>query len=534
MISPITREAFIRDLTQAILKMDDLDRFLNLLTEMSTQIFGVKWATLSLLNEASGQYSLKATFRNAEEPGEVGHIDNPDAWLKDRQRIVSSRLLDEFGPRMAPELREELNKTDTFISLPLYAGEQLIGILNLGPKETSEAFNEKDVKTISELTGLMSTVIYQAVGYHNAKEQNLHNRNIIDNLVSGIIAIDPEDKITVFNRAAERILKYSADQVLGKDIRMLQANLGTLLLDTLHQGKSYRREELYILPENTLIGVSTSQFYNSKGRLLGACMVFSSLAEIKKQQITNQQQNLNAYWSNVANSLAHEVKNSIMATKVYTEMFPQKYEDAEFRWSLYATLKRDMEKLDEFSEKMLDYAETQQMLIQPCQMDKVMDAAINSAFQEKNVREITFEKRYGSNLKAIPGDYHKLKEAFGHIIRNALEAMGKTGKLTISIEQESGPEMLTYNLPEMVKQLPQTEIMVVKITDTGCGISPESMPYLFDPFFTTKTARTGLGLASARKIIAKHKGIIKAESKAGEGATFWVCLPNFLESWQQG
>ena len=89
-----------------------------------------------------------------------------------------------------------------------------------------------------------------------------------------------EDKITVFNRAAERILNLKADQALGKDIHILQANLVNLLLDTLHNGKSYRRQELYILPEETLIGVSTSQFYDAKGKLLGACMFFSNLVKI--------------------------------------------------------------------------------------------------------------------------------------------------------------------------------------------------------------------------------------------------------------
>ena len=524
----VARRNFMRKLAQVILKMDDLDRFLNSLTEMAAEVFEVKWVTLSLLDEASGQYTLKASSPKGEVIGQDRKIANRDSavsWLRDRQKILSRRLLDEFGSQMAPELRDELNKTDTFVSMPLFVSKRLIGVLNLGAKDSNEHFTKEDLNLLSELEELIAATVNQAVYHHKIAEQRLHHQNILDNLVSGIIAIDPEEKITVFNRAAEKILKFKSEEVLDKDVRILQANLANLLLDTLHKGKPYHREELYVLPENTLIGVSTSQFYDAKGELLGACMVFSNLVEIKKKQRLERRKNLDIYWSNLANSLAHEVKNSIVATKIFTEMFPEKYEDAEFKGNLYSTLKRDMEKLDKFSDKILNFAQSQELIIQSCQIDELIDAAINSALQDKDFGEITFKKKYTENLKPLPGDYHQLKEAFTEVISNALEAMGGKGKLSISITQENNPKMLTHNLPEAIEELPAAEAIVVKITNTGCGILPKDLPYLFDPFFTTKEARSGLGLASARKIIERHRGIIRAESKPGEGSTFWICLP---------
>ena len=526
----VAKQDFMKKFAQVILKMDDLDKFLSSLTQMVAEAFEVVWATLSLRDEDLGKYILKASsqrMQDVEENIEAARIDDADSWLKERQRILSRRLLDEIGSQMAPELKNELNKPDTFVSMPLFAGEQLIGVLNLGAKADNEDFSKEELELLSELAQLFAPIVERALHHHRIKEQRLHYQNILDNLVSGIVAIDPEDKITVFNRTAERILKYRAEQqVLGKDARILQANLANLLLDTLHKGKSYRREELLILPENTLIGVSTSQFYDARGKLLGACMVFSALSEIKRRERATRQQDLDNYWSNVANSLAQEVKNSIVATKVYAEMFPKKYEDAEFRWNLYSTLRRDMGKLDNFTEKVLNFAQTQQLSMQSCEIDKVVDAAINSALQDRDIGEIAFEKRYSQNLASLKGDYHQLKGAFAQIINNALEAMGKKGTLSISIEEESSPQMLTYNLSEaVVKELPVGSIVVVKITDSGCGISAQDMPHLFDPFFTTKEARTGLGLASARKVIQRHQGAIRAESKSSEGSTFWIVLP---------
>ena len=525
MNAQVARGHFIKKLTPIMLKIGDLDNFLNSLTEMMAEVFAAGWATLSLLDETTGQYVFKASSRREQSgsPDELLGVDSSGSWLKERQKILSQRLLDEFGPQMAPELKDQLYKTE--VSMPLFAGDKLIGVLNLGARVDGGEFAKEDLESLGELAGLLAAIINQAVEHDNLSEQKLHHQNILDNLVSAIVAVGPEGKITVFNRAAERILKFKAEQMLGKDVRKLQANLANLLLDTLHKGKSVRRQELYILPQNTLIGVSTSQFYDAKGKLLGACMVFSSIAEIKKKERLTRQQNLNTYWSNVANSLAHEVKNSIVATKVFTEMFPKKYEDAEFRWNLYSTLKRDMEKLDNFTEKVLNFAQAQEIASQPYGIDKVMNMAIEAALQNRDIGEVTFEKRYSQQLPSLSGDYHQLKEAFAQIISNALEAMGKIGRLSISIDRESGPEMLTYNLPQAVAELPKGEIVVVKISDTGCGIPAEHLANLFDPFFTTKDGRSGLGLAFARKIVERHSGIIRVESKQGEGSTVWVCLP---------
>jgi signal transduction histidine kinase len=519
-----------RKLAQAVLQLGDLDAFLNSLLKILADSFGVSRITLSLLDEARGQYRPKASFPKDNGRSSAGIISKNN-WLQQRQRVVSLRLLDEFGCQMSPELKRELTDPGTFVSLPLFAGEELVAILNLGPKVNRADFSKKDLNIFSELTELLAALIHQAVSHHNLREQKLHQQRILDNLVSGIIAVDPANKITVFNRAAERILKVKSAQVLGKDVHLLQANLVNLLLDTLHKGKSYHREELRVLPENTLIGVSTSQFYGARGRLFGACMIFNNLTVVKKKERASRQENLNAYWSNVASSLANKVKDSIVAAKVFTEMFPQKYDDAEFRWSLYSALKRDMQKLDNFSEKLLNFTRKPQLLIQPCRMDELIDAAVKSALKARGVGKITLEKRYADDITAISGDYHQLQEAFTCIIRNALEVMGKKGKLTISIEEETGPEMLTYSLPEAVNELPAGDIIVVKITDTGYGILPEDLPYLFDPFFTRKEASAGLGLSYARKIVEMHRGTIRAESKAGKGSTFWVCLPvtNIME-----
>ena len=102
----------------------------------------------------------------------------------------------------------------------------------------------------------------------------------------------------------------------------------------------------------------------------------------------------------------------------------------------------------------------------------------------------------------------EINQVWTNLIHNALQAMGRTGTLTIGLREEAG-----YAL--------------ISIGDTGCGIPPELREKIFDPFFTTKPAGegTGLGLDIVRKIVEKHGGRIAIESEVGRGSTFTVSLP---------
>ncbi|HTD29414.1 MAG TPA: ATP-binding protein [Xanthomonadaceae bacterium] len=102
----------------------------------------------------------------------------------------------------------------------------------------------------------------------------------------------------------------------------------------------------------------------------------------------------------------------------------------------------------------------------------------------------------------------EINQVWTNLIHNALQAMGRTGALTIGLRQEGGDALIS-------------------IGDTGCGIPPELRERIFDPFFTTKPAGegTGLGLEIVRKIVEKHGGRISIDSEVGRGSTFIVSLP---------
>jgi signal transduction histidine kinase len=101
----------------------------------------------------------------------------------------------------------------------------------------------------------------------------------------------------------------------------------------------------------------------------------------------------------------------------------------------------------------------------------------------------------------------ELNQLWTNLIHNALQAMNHEGELLIDIDLEG-------------------DFIVIKITDSGCGIPDEIKPQIFEPFFTTKPAGegSGLGLDIVKKIVSKHDGHISVDSCPGK-TTFTVCLP---------
>lgn len=126
---------------------------------------------------------------------------------------------------------------------------------------------------------------------------------------------------------------------------------------------------------------------------------------------------------------------------------------------------------------------------------------------------ITFVFNASSNSIIIDADSTKLKQALINIIKNAIEAMSaveSSGVITVSITEENNN-------------------VIIAVTDTGCGISPEHIEDIFKPMITYKSSGTGLGLPICAKIIGSHSGNILVSSIPDKGSTFTIELPAKIE-----
>ncbi len=140
---------------------------------------------------------------------------------------------------------------------------------------------------------------------------------------------------------------------------------------------------------------------------------------------------------------------------------------------------------------------------------------------------IELEMVHGSDLGLVKVDEGQMEQVLINLAVNARDAMGGGGKLTITTENFTNRKAREV----MQEEMPPGHWIMIKVTDTGCGISKENMGRILEPFFTTKAVGegTGLGLATVYGIIRQSDGFLDIESKVGKGTTFIIYLPRSNE-----
>jgi signal transduction histidine kinase len=127
--------------------------------------------------------------------------------------------------------------------------------------------------------------------------------------------------------------------------------------------------------------------------------------------------------------------------------------------------------------------------------------------------EIRLELSLEEDLPAVIGDPIGLQQVVNNLIQNAVEAMAEGGLLQISAQK--GVLSVSEGRP----------VVIIRVQDTGPGITPDQEEKIFNPFFTTKHTGIGLGLSISHQIVERHGGVISLESKPDELTTFKIELP---------
>ena len=215
-------------------------------------------------------------------------------------------------------------------------------------------------------------------------------------------------------------------------------------------------------------------------------------------------------------SMAHEIKNALVAVKTFVDLLLEKNKDAE----LAEIVGREMSRVNNIVRQLLKFGGDAPPTRSRVQLHDVLEHSLRMVQHQLNGKLISLNRSFNATSDAVHGDNHQLEQVFVNLFLNAVDATGENGSLTVHTEFISAaPTAITS--PQCAGQ-PHVRITVA---DTGAGIAPENLDRLFEPFFTTKNNGTGLGLPITRGIINDHGGLITVESKPNCGTTFSIVLP---------
>ncbi len=346
---------------------------------------------------------------------------------------------------------------------------------------------------------------------------------ILNNIPSGIFAIEKDGKVLFSNYAAQKILGIKGDcdlQTLKERVpefaKELERVLGTVC-------EAKRREITIKSPDGTNrpIGLNHTYLLKSDGTLRGVIIVFQDLTEIKELEWELRRRDRLAAVGEFSAHLAHEIRNPLTALRGSVELLREMHVDGESKQLMDLILK-ESDRLNRIVTDFLQFARISKPKKERVNLSDVVHRVLDWGRQVAMLRKnVVVEDNVKRDEAWIEGDPDQIEMVLTNLFQNALDAMPKGGKISVTLGK--GGEELS-RLESGTIKVPKGKI-AIQVKDTGVGVDKEEITRIFEPFFTTKREGTGLGLSIVQKIVAHHKGEIRVESKKGGGTVFTVFFP---------
>jgi two-component system NtrC family sensor kinase len=224
----------------------------------------------------------------------------------------------------------------------------------------------------------------------------------------------------------------------------------------------------------------------------------------------------------MAASVAHELNNPLAGIVTYARILEKKVKNNVPTGDQQDKIVKDLELIRSESlrcgnivRNLLAFARGKSANFQETQLDDIINRSLDIVSHHMKLAKVEVEKKISLVNNKIFCDPDQLMQALIALLVNAVEAMPQGGQLKISAEDSE-------NDPEQI---------IIKVEDSGLGISEEVVDKIFEPFFTTKKDQkgVGLGLPVVYGIIQRHQGKIWVKSKINEGTTFFIQLPARLD-----
>ena len=364
-------------------------------------------------------------------------------------------------------------------------------------------------------------------GFKMALEEQARLVTAVEHAAESIIVTDPEGIIEYVNPAFEKITGYSRQEVIGRNIDLVdsgQHNRTFLssIIDTLQRGEIWQGRTVNKRKYSTLYETeaTVSPIKNKIGEITNYVSLQRDVShEIRLERQLRQAQKMEAIGT-LAGGIAHDFNNLLMGIQGNISL-------SLLDLDTDSPLLKNLKKIEQYIQNGVDL--TKQLLgFARGGKYEISLLNINELLKEQNLmfsrtnKDVIFENKFARNLWSVGADRGQIEQVFMNLYLNALQAMPaggtlitRTGHVTIDEDQ--------YN-PYYVKA---GKYVKITIQDTGVGMSEETQQRIFDPFFTTKEMGrgTGLGLASVYGIVKNHEGFINVYSEKGKGTRFEVYLP---------
>ena len=331
--------------------------------------------------------------------------------------------------------------------------------------------------------------------------------NIMEHLDAGIIVVDENGQINLFNGAAENLTGINRQNALARQYRELfSGDEHKPTFDLLNGSEFKVRGEKWF--GNQPVGYSANRISGLDGEYCGVVEILYNLSSEKKLRETISHVSALAAIGEMAATVAHQVRNPLAGIIGFTDLLRRDLVESGHSLKLVDKISRGSRELNRIITSLLDYTKKTEPDYRELDIVKFIRETVDTLEKESFAADVRFT--YDFKLKALTYRFDPLllHQAISNIVHNACQAMEPNpGSLRITVRKTDD------------------SFLEIAFADTGKGINSDDSRKLFQPFYTTRSDGVGLGLSMVKKAVDFHNGVVTAFNQESGGAVFMIKLP---------
>lgn len=343
----------------------------------------------------------------------------------------------------------------------------------------------------------------------------------------GIVLVNKDGLIEDCNSEFARMLGKSTEDLESKHFKLLIAdeNRDAVLgaLKRMENGKPMAESMevfLYGSGKDNMIAAQLHARRFSEGG--GTVLHFIDMTEKKSLEAQFVQSQKMQAVGQLAGGIAHDFNNLLTAMIGFCDLLLLRHKPGDPSFGDIMQIKQNSNRAANLVRQLLAFSRQQTLRQRVHDITDIL-TELSHLMRRLIGANIDLEMVHGEDLGLVKVDEGQMEQVLINLAVNARDAMDGGGKLTITTENYTNRKAKEV----MQEEMPEGHWILIKVSDTGCGISKENMNRILEPFFTTKGVGegTGLGLATVYGIIRQSGGFLDIDSTIGEGTTFSIYLP---------
>jgi PAS domain S-box-containing protein len=391
------------------------------------------------------------------------------------------------------------------VALPVRTTDQVLAVMWVGYDEVRH-FQASEIDLLSTLAGQTAVLVENARLFQAAEGGRRRLAAILTSTGDAVLVTDRDDRVLLVNPAAEQAFDVAADVVVGQ--RVDQAGLAPALARVFTEplSSSEGLTEEVPLPDGRTLYASVSTIVSAGGDPSGRVAVMRDITHFKE---------LDELKSDFVATVSHDLRAPLTFMRGYATMLPMVGQLSDKQQDYLEKILRGVGQMTELIDDLLDLGRIEAgvgLERKPCHLGAILVEAVDGLRAQSAAKGLTLRLEQTEGGALVAGDAALLRQAVTNLVDNAVKYTPSGGTVTVGLWVRNGQA-------------------VIRVADTGIGISSDDQVRLFEKFYRVKRRDTvgirgtGLGLAIVKSIVERHGGRVWVDSDLGRGSKFYIVLP---------